>query len=62
MSLLARCPHCRHEFPIASKFRGQEVACVSCDERFISTDGPELPDADEEYVVEAPAKDYGDQE
>jgi hypothetical protein len=62
MSLLARCPHCRHEFPIAPRFRGREVACVSCDERFDFADGPELPDADEEYVVEVPAEETAEPE
>jgi hypothetical protein len=57
MHLLAQCPHCRHEFPIAPRFRGQEVACVACDERFSFTDGPELPDTGEEYVVETAAED-----
>jgi hypothetical protein len=55
MTLLACCPHCRHEFPIAPRFRGGEVACVACGDQFLFTDGPELPDTGEEYVIEAPA-------
>lgn len=62
MPLLAVCPHCRHEFPIAPRFRGQQVACVACDERFLFTDGPELPDTDEEYVVEGPAEEDAESE
>jgi hypothetical protein len=62
MSLLARCPHCRHEFPIAPRFRGQEVACVACDERFLFIDGPELPDTGEEYVAEVPAEETAEPE
>jgi len=62
MSLLARCPHCHHEFPIAPRFRGQEMACVACDERFLFTDGPELPDSGEDYVVDVPAEGTAESE
>src|SRR5262245_18923253 len=57
MAFLARCRHCRHEFPIAAKFRGSEVECVACGERFPFTDGPEWPDTDEDYVVESTLDD-----
>src|SRR5262245_39063329 len=57
VALLARCQHCRHEFPIAAKFRGAEVECVACGERFPFTDGPEWPDTDEDYVVESTLDD-----
>ncbi|HEX3147321.1 MAG TPA: hypothetical protein VHR66_04515 [Gemmataceae bacterium] len=56
MPLLARCRHCRHEFPIAPRFRGQEVECIACGERFPFSDGPEVPDSGEEYVVEVAAE------
>src|SRR5688572_22506235 len=55
MALEASCPHCQATFPLAAKFRGQTVRCNLCDQPFAFHDGPELPETDEEYVVEAPA-------
>lgn len=57
MALLARCSHCLHEFPIAPRFRGSEVSCVACDDRFFFTNGPELPDTGGQYLIEAPAEE-----